>query len=295
MVDGVPIPDFGPDSDDFLAFGPHTLSNLHSLTADDLVALRSDFGLILAEGTPLRCTANSTVYQAQSEADGHPWALKVTRHKRRVLEEYEKRRNLPMCRFLVKTIRCFEIHTKALLQMEVCSQSDIAFRQFDEPDCWQLVSDVGSALAVIHRGGWMHLDVSPVNILRTDFEFKLADFGTLTQVGDFAEGKEGAGPYVSPEALGYPAGRWGVDQMTDIFSFGLVLLEAAAGRRAPRGGSGAYQRIRRGEISLGSDAYPVDCSQDLKDLVTAMLAVDPGQRPTAEDLVAVAADRCLIM
>jgi membrane-associated tyrosine/threonine-specific cdc2-inhibitory kinase len=214
-----------------------------------MAVLRSDFGLILGIDTPIQYTANSTVYQAQSKADGHPWALKVTRHKGRVLDEYAKQRNLPTCRFLVETIRCFEIHTKALLQMELYSQSDIAFLRFDESDCWQLVSDVGSALAVIHRGGWMHLDVSPVNILRTDFEFKLADFGTLTQIGDFAEGKEGAGPYISPEALGFPTGRCGSDQGTDIFSFG-ARPRARGWGVARLEGTGGVGRVGRREDLL---------------------------------------------
>jgi hypothetical protein len=59
-------------SDDFLPLAPHTLSNLHSLTADDSAVLRSDFGPILGIDTATRCMANWTVYQAQSEADGQP-------------------------------------------------------------------------------------------------------------------------------------------------------------------------------------------------------------------------------
>jgi hypothetical protein len=42
-----------------------------------------------------------------------------------------------------------------------------------------------------------------LNILRGDATFKLVGFDTLTRIGDFAEG---AGPYISLEALAYPHG-----------------------------------------------------------------------------------------
>jgi membrane-associated tyrosine/threonine-specific cdc2-inhibitory kinase len=282
-----PVPDFGSDADDFPVV-PHSPSNLHSLTVQDLAALQTTHGLIVSADAPIRCTSNSTVYRAKTVYETH-FALKVTKHKRRVREEYEKRGRLPSSSFLVETIRYFELSEKAFLQMELCRLEDIAEVRFDESDCWQLVFDIASALAVIHAAGWMHLDVSPANILRTELQFKLADFGTLTLIGDFAEGKEGAGPYVSPEALDFP--RYPVDAQTDIFSFGLVLLEAIAGRRAPRGGCDGYQRIRRGEMRLGVEPYPAACSEDMMYLVNRMIATNPADRPTAAQLVEVATKR----
>jgi serine/threonine protein kinase len=287
-MDGFPVPDFGDDMDDDLPVLPHSPANLHSLTPEELAELQAAHGLMLAIDTPIRCTGNSTVYHVTAVSDVH-FALKVTKHKRRVRDEYEKRRRLPSSRFLVETISYFELSEKAFLQMELCPRQDIAGVRFDEIDCWQLVFDIGSALAVIHGARWMHLDVSPSNILRTDFQFKLADFGTLTLIGDFAEGKEGAGPYVSPEALEFP--RYPVDGQTDIFSFGLVLLEAIAGRRAPRGGCLGYQRIRRGEMRFGIEPYPAECSEDMVYLVNRMIAANPAERPTAAQLVEVAARR----
>jgi serine/threonine protein kinase len=175
--------------------------------------------------------------------------------------------------------------------MEFCPCGDIAMIRFDEIDVWQLVHDVASALAQIHRLWWMHLDVSPSNILRGDATFKLADFGTLTRIGDFAEGNEGAGPYVSPEALAYPRGEHPVTGQTDIFSLGVVLLEALTGKLAPRGGSKKYRRLRKGRLDIGVDGYECNCSEDMKTLVNAMLLVDPDCRPTANDLVEIAAGR----
>jgi serine/threonine protein kinase len=291
VMSGFPLPDFGSDTDDYVPFLAQVSSNLHALTSDELFELRAVHGLIVGSDPPIRCTGSSTVYCAVSTQDHREWALKITEHKRRVYEERDKRDSLPPDAFLVETISCFELGNKAVLQMELCSGRDIAGFQFDEQDTWQLIHNIGSALAVVHDAGWIHLDVSPVNILRTDDRFKLADFGTLIRIGEFAEGKEGAGPYVSPEALAYPFGRYSVNAPTDIFSFGLVVIEALTARFVPRGGCEGYQRIRRGEIRLGSKAFPSDCSDGMKVLVNSMLAVDPSHRPTARMLVTIAQDR----
>jgi serine/threonine protein kinase len=206
-------------------------------------------------------------------------------------KEQAKRDSLPRNAFLLETIDCFELGNKAVLQMEFCRLQDISAYQFDEHDTWQLIHNIGSALTVVHDAGWIHLDVSPVNILRAEDRFKLADFGTLIRIGEFEEGKEGAGPYLSPEALAYPFGRYSVSAPTDIFSFGLVVVEALTGKFVPRGGCEGYQRIRKGQMRLGSEAFPSDCSDGMKILVNAMLAVDPSNRPTAQMLVAIAEDR----
>jgi serine/threonine protein kinase len=169
--------------------------------------------------------------------------------------------------------------------MELCEDGDIAHRQFSEAEAWQLLNNVAVGLAEIHAAGWIHLDVSPGNILRGIELFKLADFGTLIQIGKFRSGDEGAGPYVSPEALAFPHGRYEVGTPTDIFSLGVTMLEVLTGRKAPRGGSPGYGELRIGNIRLGQQGYESDVSLDLKQVVNQMLAIDPGARPTADRLV----------
>jgi len=187
------------------------------------------------------------VVSTAESPDGAVFAVKITPHKRRVRDEYAKRLQLRDSPFLVRVLSVFETPTKALLQMELCERGDLAAFPVAAPsDIRQLAFDIGGALGELHDAGWMHLDVSPSNILVARGGFKLADFGTLTRVGAFAEGGEGAGPYVSPEALAFPGGPFRVGPPTDVFSFGVVLLEAASGALAPRGGSAGYARLRRG-------------------------------------------------
>jgi serine/threonine protein kinase len=170
--------------------------------------------------------------------------------------------------------------------MELCDRGDIRNTRLCEKDLWKLIHEIGTALSVIHGGNWMHLDVSPGNILIGNRCFKLSDFGTLKPVGSFEAGMEGAGPYASPEALNFPYGA-PVTEQTDIFSFGLVLLEAATGIPAPRGGSPGYVQVRNGQLKLGMGRYDCSCSEELIALVNAMINPNPSQRPTSHQLAAV--------
>jgi serine/threonine protein kinase len=291
MFGDFPVPDFGFEDDEPCSLICPTPASTHHRGTDDDARQMQLHGLAVDLENPIRCTSNSSVYKATS-TDGGEWAVKVTSNRRRLEDEFVKARCLPSSSpYLVQTVGFFQLSAKSVLQMEFCPYGDIAMTRFDETDVWQLIHDVATALSEVHRLGWMHLDVSPSNILRGDGVFKLADFGTLTRIGEFVEGNEGAGPYVSPEALAHPFGSHQVSGQTDIFSLGVVLLEALTGKLAPRGGSEGYRELRKGRLGIGSDRYQCLCSEDMKTLVNAMLAADPDCRPAAIDLVEIAAGR----
>jgi serine/threonine protein kinase len=283
-----PVPDFGPEDDDVASWIGSCSSPCHpEPTTDADISLCMSHGLVLDQSAPLKCTANSTVYVAEGSDDGRRWAVKITTHTRRIEEEFRKRKQIPDSRYMLKSIGFHEGQRRALMQMELCEYGDIHGVRLEEPTIWELVHDIGSALAVIHTEGWMHLDVSPGNILISDSCFKLSDFGTLARIGQFQSGMEGAGPYVSPEALAFPHGP-PVTEQTDIFSFGLVLLEVMAQMPAPRGGTKRYGAIRHGLVKAGQDPYRCSCTRTLVDLVNAMIDPDPDRRPTARQLVQIA-------
>jgi eukaryotic-like serine/threonine-protein kinase len=143
----------------------------------------------------------------------------------------------------------------------------------------QIGAQLASAIAYAHGQGVVHRDVKPANVLLgPGGDAKLADFGIARLVGDTVRHTKtgtaiGTPAYVSPEqARGVLVGP-----PTDVYSLGLVLLEALTGERAFTGTpvETALARLQR------PPAIPEDLPADWCDLLAGMTATDPADRPTA--------------
>jgi serine/threonine-protein kinase len=143
-----------------------------------------------------------------------------------------------------------------------------------------LARRIGEGLHAAHSLQIIHRDVSPDNIVMPGGDVgaaKIIDFGIAraralgpgTIIGDSVAGKYG---YMSPEQ----ANGVEVGPQSDLYSFGLVLAEAARGRPLDMGGNLADVVRKRLTVPDLSD---VDAS--LRPLLTAMLAPNPADRPAS--------------
>lgn len=138
------------------------------------------------------------------------------------------------------------------------------------------------ALAAVHGAGLVHRDVKPENLQVTrassgSLRCTLVDFGIAAEADLDTDDATGTLAYLSPERL---RGGATVGPRDDLWSFGVVLYEALAGR-APF--VGAHRQALVGAIERG--VFPplrdlaAEVSPTLAALVQRSLAHDPAQRP----------------
>jgi hypothetical protein len=145
-----------------------------------------------------------------------------------------------------------------------------------------LAAGLAEGLSAIHAAGVVHRDLKPANVLLADDGPRVIDFGisravessALTHTG-FVVGSPG---FMSPEqANGLEAGP-----PSDIFSLGAILAFAATGE-GPFGSGSTPALVYR---VVHSPARVGELPAEVRPLIERCLAKDPGQRPTARDLLA---------
>lgn len=184
--------------------------------------------------------------------------------------------------------------TPAYLSMELIAGPTladlIARGPIGEADVARTGAEIAEAFAVIHSRGIVHRDVKPSNILVRPGAHAgetpratLADFGIASLVGSTrltkAETVVGTAAYLSPEqARGMPAAPG-----SDVYSLGLVLLEALTGRR-PFAGRTPHEALAA--RLAAAPEIPAHLSDAWRDVLERMTATNPAERPDAAGLIA---------
>jgi len=146
-------------------------------------------------------------------------------------------------------------------------------------------AELAAVLGYVHERGIVHRDIKPGNILiGGDGHVKLADFGIARMLGD-ATGHTltgttvGTAAYLAPEQVrGEP-----VSPASDVYSLGLVLLEALTGRRAYTGAplEAAMSRLHTAPL------IPTSLPTGWPALLTRMSATEPADRPSVTEVAQV--------
>lgn len=180
--------------------------------------------------------------------------------------------------------------TRSFIVMEYVDGFDLRSRIIDgklpAAEVARMGADLAEALHYVHARGIIHRDIKPANVLLAPSDFpgrvshaKLADFGIarlidathLTSTGAVL----GTAGYLSPEqAMGHPIGP-----PSDVYSLGLVLLEAVTGVRSYPGTAieSAMARLQR------QPEIPAGLGAAWHDVLTGMTAREPGDRLTSAD------------
>ena len=154
---------------------------------------------------------------------------------------------------------------------------------------------IARALAVSHSHGLVHHDVKPANVLLgDDHSIKVTDFGisqlisSAVKVGDVICGTPG---YLAPEAL---MGE-GYTPQSDLFSLGLILYEALAGKH-PFFGRNIKETMLN---TIMEEAAPIETVAShvpaaLADLIGKLLAKEAKDRPADAETVARALEELMV-
>ncbi len=173
---------------------------------------------------------------------------------------------------------------QVFLILELVEQSDLRTRLRSGPlapfDVAHLGFDLSGAIGYVHDHGIIHRDVKPANVLLAGLgtervRGKLADFGIAMLRAASTRPEEqttGTAAYLSPEQVeGEP-----LTPASDVYSLGLVLLEALTGRPAYTGTivEAAFARLER-EAEI-PDTVP----EELAVILRSMTARRQQDRPT---------------
>jgi hypothetical protein len=157
----------------------------------------------------------------------------------------------------------------------------------------QLTRAVADALSHAHQRGIIHRDLKPSNVMLADRDVtrpKLIDFGIARRLRDdevkltrtgAAMGTPG---YMAPEQV---RGSRDIDPRTDVFALGCLFYECLAGAAAFPGANWIAIQTK---ILIAQPPPIPDAPDDLAELIIAMLAKDPGQRPVDAGAVVRALD-----
>jgi hypothetical protein len=237
-----------------------------------------------------------TVFLASSERDDRLVAVKVIRpefadedeFRARFRSEVTRARQVPpFC--TAEVLDADPEHTSPYLVVEYVdgpSLAEVVEEQgpLTAGNLHSVAIGVATALAAIHGAGVIHRDLKPRNVLFSLGTPKVIDFGIArafeaTSQHTRTDQMVGTVAYMAPER--FDSDSRGVTAAADVFAWGAVVAYAGTGRTpfAADSPAATAARILTQPPELSGLPAP------LRDLVARTLAKEPGDRPSAHELL----------
>ena len=147
-------------------------------------------------------------------------------------------------------------------------------------DICRIFEDTAIALGVMHRGGWVHADMKPSNILVTGRDMvKIIDMGQSCKVGTRKERIQGTPDYIAPEQVE----RKEITPKTDVFNLGATMYWLLTGQHVPT----LIPKTKPTVALRTTPSFPPprdvnpDVPPALSSLVLQCVENDPRDRPTS--------------
>lgn len=195
---------------------------------------------------------------------------------------------------IVKYYEDFTEDTHMLILMEFANAGDLNMqikaraaenlRYFEEHEIGYTFIQLAMALEHVHRRKMLHRDIKGANVLlMTNGLIKLGDFGFSQQYEETVSSKVattfcGTPYYLAPELWR----RQRYSKKADVWALGILLYEMMALKR-PFVGQG-MRALMESVLACDIPPLPTKYSQELRDVVHAILVPDPNLRPSIAQL-----------
>jgi serine/threonine-protein kinase len=246
---------------------------------------------VLGEG------AKSTIYRVSDPATGRKFALKhvkrVDAKDIRFIQQIENEFEISKQFTHPNLRRSFDLKINKTLLLKV-AEAFLVMELFEghtldlRPpstllDTVETFIQTCQGLRAMHQMGFVHADLKPNNILRSDAgAVKVIDFGQSCRLGIIKERIQGTPDYISPEQVA----RRPITVQTDVFNLGATIYWCLTGRTIPT----LYTVNKKGENSFLLDSTISTPQQlnprvppALSNLVMECVSTSPRRRPADMD------------